>query len=269
MEEIIQVPLSLLTSEGNIRAVSPEDTDVQALARSLSIEGQKVPIDIYPIQGNGHYGVRFGHRRITAAKALGWDTLTAVVSVPPRTKADLILDQYLENEHRSGLKYVEKANTYHALKDEGYSQEKIATILNVSPSDVSTAVNILRLPQQYHNAIEQGRISPSALEPLIPLSKGDQERLFNAVLSEKTARKVAHLVRADKEKSKTMGQAAETYQPDDDVDPMEVLAVDELRQATEHLCVASQIRLTYPALIAEAEAIVARAQACLNTILGG
>jgi len=244
MPSVMEIPLDQLLSDGNIRNVSPDDPQVKALARSLQEDGQKVPISVYPITGNGHYGIRFGHRRFAAASLLGWSALTAVVAEPPASKTELLVDQYLENEQRAGLTYQEKARAYLAMLDSGMAQKEIANTCGVSPSDVSTALSMLTVHPLYLEAVGQGRISPSALEPLHSLRWEDQERLFPAVMQAKTVRKVSSLVRADRMMAAETVKGPACEESRDDLTSAEIIAIENLRQAVDLVDQASNLPVT-------------------------
>jgi len=236
MPSVVEIPLDQLLSNSNIRNVNPDDPQVKALAESFRENGQKVPISVYPITGNGHYGIRFGHRRFAAASLLGWTALTAVVADPPASETELLVDQYLENEQRAGLSYQEKARAYRAMLESGMAQKDIARQCGVSQSDVSTALSMLTIHPLYLDAVGQGKISPSALEPLNTLGMDDQERLFPAVMQAKTVRKVGSLVRADKlARSEKRVAPADYTDDDEEMTSTEIILLDELQQAIEHV----------------------------------
>jgi len=264
---IMEVPLNQLLSEGNIRNVSQDDPDVLALAESLREDGQKVPISVYPITGNGHYGIRFGHRRFAAASLLGWSALTAVVTDTPSSKAELIIDQYLENEQRAGLTYREKALVYRALLDNGMQQVAIARKCNVSQSDVSTALSMLDVHPSYLDAVGRGKLSPSALEPIYSLSMEDQERLFPAVMQAKTVRKVYALVRADRMMSATEPKSAlRGDRGDDELTSSELIAIDNLTQAIELVEQISSLPVTTDRAVKEIASLVGALKSALSTV---
>lgn len=79
----MDIPMGLLIVENgfNIRQTSEEDPAVKELAESLKKEGQIQEIIVEP-NGSGKYVLRAGHRRLAAAKLLGWETLRAKLWVP-------------------------------------------------------------------------------------------------------------------------------------------------------------------------------------------
>ena len=135
MDKIADIPLEKIKSVGNIRIVQVDDA-VLELAESLSANGLEVPIHVYP--DKGEYVIKFGHRRVAAAKHLGWETVRAIVLEDEAMDAtELIIAQYIENEQRQGLSYIDKARTYAVLKAQGVSQKDIARRFGVSDAAVS------------------------------------------------------------------------------------------------------------------------------------
>ena len=283
---IIEVPLAKLTSLGNVRSrVDTSDPQLLDLARSMQEDGQEVEIRIYPVRG-GKYTISKGHRRYAAATINGWPTLRAVVIDPPADEAAHIISQYNENERRLGLTYLEKARTYARLKELGWKQKEIAVKFGISDSDVSLALATLRADPKLQKAVEEGRIKPSAIEPLLSQPLEVQAVLADAAINARTVREVSNLVKAHKRRGEIfesrrdedMGDEPfdlpefdESEQPDI-TDPLEELAIEEIEAALEHARQAAQTPILNPGLVRTARPKVEellRTAASLKALLDG
>lgn len=240
---IEEVPINKIKTIYNIRRIETTESDIAGLAESMEANGQAVEIRVF--QDNGHYVLKAGHRRLAAASMLGWETIRAVVSPPPEDRVDLLLSQYNENEHRKGMTYMEKAAFYQSLKDEGVPQSRIARLCGVSDTDVSLALAALEADPHIQKALDEKRISHSAVEPVLALPVEDQGAIADAVLAAKTVRKVAGIVRAHK-MQKSLGTPARQEDIDPEIDPLEIMALNELDEALRLVRSASSI--THPEL---------------------
>ena len=93
----------LVTTEQIRKNMDPED--IQLLAESLKKVGMLNPITVKPI-GDGKYQVIAGHRRLEAAKLLGWQTVPCIVVSEAKNEFFI---QFTENIHRKDLTPMEVA----------------------------------------------------------------------------------------------------------------------------------------------------------------
>lgn len=211
-----EIPLEKIVVAENIRNVK----DVQIMANSLAENGQVVPVQVFALD-NGNYQLVVGHIRLAAAKSLGWETIKAVVEPAPANDVETMVVQYVENEHRQGSSYLEKCQVYKALKDRGLSQKEIAKKFGVSDVDVSLALSTLRAHLVLQQAVQDGKLKPSALEPMLSLPMEDQETLAAAAIQAKTVRAISKLVRAHK--IATANENGNATVNNEEIDPNEEL----------------------------------------------
>lgn len=120
-----------IRSERNVR----QDVEADGLTSSMGMVGQIVPITVRD-DGAGGYIVISGHRRLAAARELGWTEIEAVVK-GSGSESDLAM-QIAENVVREDLRPFEYAQGVLALKEEsGLTQEQIADVLGINKKDVS------------------------------------------------------------------------------------------------------------------------------------
>lgn len=243
MPEIQSVEVNRIVSPGNVRET--DNVNLNDLAASMQETGKLlVPIHVYP--GDGVFFVKFGHRRVAAAKLLGWSHVDAIVEEPPADEVTLLSAQYTENEHREGMSYLDRARVYARLKSLGVSQQAIAQRFAVSESAVSLAVSTLRAAPALQQAVNDGRLTPSALEPLLSQPLETQEALADAAIHAKTVRKITTLLQAHKNRESTVGAKRPPVSVSDEVDPMNEMLEQEIRDAILRLKMVLQAAENHP-----------------------
>jgi len=128
------------------------------LALKLEIEsagGNVQAIKVRPIPGSSpqEYEIVFGHRRHRACLELGLSVLATIESIDDK---ELFKEMDRENRQRSDLRPYEQGLMYARALDDGLfgSQRKLAEDLGLQSSNVSTAVNIARLPKTVIEAFD-------------------------------------------------------------------------------------------------------------------
>ena len=138
LEKVVASP-NILRSEEDAAAVAD-------LAASMSLDGLLHPIAVRmlpPDKGNGgntHYEVIAGHRRLAAARTLGWKTVPVRVLKDIDSEAAFRLS-LIENLKRVDLNPMEEAHAFAlAINDLGWSERKVAKAMLTS----STSSNCRR-----------------------------------------------------------------------------------------------------------------------------
>jgi ParB family transcriptional regulator, chromosome partitioning protein len=114
------------------------------------------------------------------------------------TAAELLQDQLVESFLRQDLNPIEEAQSFQRyIELVGCDAKDLAQILNVSPSTVTRALSLLKLPRPIQERIAAGDIPPKTGSEIVKL-KDDAARLAMAerVLAERlTAEDAANAVR--------------------------------------------------------------------------
>jgi len=193
-----------------------EETDLQSLADSIRQQGVIQPIVVTP-DGRGTYTIVAGERRWRAARLAGLARVPVAVldQVDERRLLELAL---VENLQRSDLNPVEEAEAYSTLqKDFGLSHEVVAERVGKSRPAVSTALRLLRLPQEVLDLLREGKLAAGQARPLLGLEDGAQQvALANRAVDEGlSARALEELAAgraaAPAPKSKTKKKPAEVH----------------------------------------------------------
>jgi len=238
------INVSDLILDGNARPIESTEAFIETEPyQSIKREG-RVCVPIIVFFKDGYNVVWDGGRRVAAARLLDIPTVPYVEVAPPANDADAAATQVIYNNHRENLTYLQRAGLMERMKKSGYKQVDIAEKLGETEAEVSLALKALKAHPLLQKALEEGRISPSAVEPLLPLQIETQGRLAKTAIQAKTTRKVRALVQAHKleEKNWLATPPEETYIPEG-YDPYELMAIEELAQARKHLEMAMEIGL--------------------------
>jgi len=141
---IIEVHVDdLVTNRYNSRFNYVNST-VERLADSMELHGQLLPLRVRPTKTAGKYEVVFGHRRLLAAKKLGWKTVKA--EVVDLSDEDALVDSLVENLERENLSDYEKAVIFERFNVEfGKTYEEIGKMVGLTKQAISNHVAMLKL----------------------------------------------------------------------------------------------------------------------------
>jgi ParB family transcriptional regulator, chromosome partitioning protein len=157
----------------------------EALKLSIQEHGQEVPILVRPHPTHqGQYQVAFGHRRLKAVVSLGKKVRAVVRAM---TDVELITAQGVENSHREGLSYIERAIFAARLEDRGFARAIICQALATDKSELSKLISVAR-------AIPEG-----VIESIGPAPKAGRRRWlgFAELLQSVSARRAAEKAAKD------------------------------------------------------------------------
>lgn len=186
--------------------------DLSGFVRSLENHGLIQPIVVWtraaflehvPDQADAladeaQWVIIAGHRRRAAALEAGMTKLPAIVGTNNNGNRGHLTRALSENVHRKDLTALEEARALSTLRDVGLSQRQIATQTGISQSQISKRLNLLELPVQVQDAIEEGAITViDALTQLRALPEGEQLAALEEVRSG-TAKSLESAVRQQK-----------------------------------------------------------------------
>ena len=99
-----------------------DEEKMKELCWSLLEEGQVEPIGVY--ETNDSYTVVWGHRRVEAARRVGWREIDAMLV--PQDEIDNLIQSGIENLSGEDMTADDKAEWAHRLVAMGFSQHEIA-----------------------------------------------------------------------------------------------------------------------------------------------
>ncbi|MFW0112132.1 ParB/RepB/Spo0J family partition protein [Rothia sp. CCM 9416] len=151
----------LFPSPLNPREDVGDEQAISEMADSLREKGLLQPLLVVPHPSReGDYEVLIGHRRLAAARRLGWSSLSCEVVTDRFTgDADKIAVMLTENLHRADLTAVEEGQAMQAMLDlPGYSLEKVAKATSKSVSTVRRRTQLLSAGEQVLAAVKEKKI---------------------------------------------------------------------------------------------------------------
>jgi ParB/RepB/Spo0J family partition protein len=141
----------------NVRELDSEHVD--ALARSIELQGLIVPLVVRPTDGDS-FELVAGFHRIAAARQLGM----AEVSVVVRDAETEDADRAVENIARKQLNAYEEARAVKAMLDRGLTDDGAAQALGWPKQRVTQRAKLLALPDDIAQAFGEGWLAMSSLD---------------------------------------------------------------------------------------------------------
>jgi ParB family chromosome partitioning protein len=129
--------IELKKIDPNPLAARLDEPDISELALSLAKHGQLSPIKVrhHPVEA-GSFQAIYGHRRITAARTLGWDSVLA--EIVDATDEQMVVFALTENLERNNYSDYEQALLIRRLSEEfGKSFDEIAAATGRSKAYIS------------------------------------------------------------------------------------------------------------------------------------
>lgn len=168
---------SIVALEGWNPRMSFDDAELQALSATMVDRGCLVPV-ILQATGNGDYRLVDGEKRYKAAVLGALMELPAIIRPvdagddTAELEAELLVDAFVANQHRSPLSLVEQALACRRLKvDHGLTVKGIAQKLQLKQARVKERLALLELPEALWPRIAAGEVPAGAIAPLLALAK--------------------------------------------------------------------------------------------------
>jgi ParB/RepB/Spo0J family partition protein len=154
-KQVLLLPVADILLGDNPR----EQVDQVALAELMqSMKGQGLlsPIGVRRLELTGKLKVVFGHRRLLAAKRLGWDFIEAVL-IDVSDEKDALLKTSTENVIRENVSLPEQGRVFELLLKKGLTSEQISVRMGCSKQFVLNALEAFnRIPKKFHDRITFG-----------------------------------------------------------------------------------------------------------------
>jgi ParB family chromosome partitioning protein len=162
--------------------------ELDELIVSIREIGVLQPIVVRPIPdalaGAPQYELIMGERRLRATKALGLDSIPAVVK--NTADEDMLRDALLENLHRAELNPLEEASAYQQLlADFGITQDELAQRIGRSRPQITNTLRLLRLPAGVQKRVAAGVLSAGHARAILSVGEPDaMEHLAAKIVNE-------------------------------------------------------------------------------------
>lgn len=166
-EKVYQIELDKIEPNPNQPRKYFGERQQRELEDSIRVQGVISPIIL--VKRDDKYMIVAGERRYRAAKAVGLNTIPAMVKqIDERMIREISL---IENLQRENLNAIEEAEAVAELmKLNGYTQEQLAQRLGKARSSVANTVRLLALEEEVKSLVRQDRLSAGHARALIPIS---------------------------------------------------------------------------------------------------
>ena len=109
-ESLLLLSTNLIDEDPDNPRTRFEDGELAALADTIRRKGLLQPITVQAQGVDGRYRLRFGARRLRAARLAGLSEVRALVQTEAIDAAEALVEQIIENDQREGLSTLELAN---------------------------------------------------------------------------------------------------------------------------------------------------------------
>ena len=165
----------LVIVEANVRTTAPLDKEFLA---SIRENGVLTPI-LARRDKNGNIIVRAGQRRTLAAREVGLPTIPAFVVEATEAIADRIIQQLVENEHRTALTDGDRVAAFQQLAFEGLTPQVIAKRTATKQAEVKQGLKVAE-SQFATAAVVEHQLTFDQAATLIEF-EGDDERVAHLI----------------------------------------------------------------------------------------
>lgn len=139
------IPLHLVVDSPYQPRKKYDETELQLLGETLKGRGQDEPMTVRALD-TGKFELIAGHRRVRAARLIGWSELEA--RVMRLSDRDACLATLVHNESNVKLSDYERGLAYRTALKEGYAgtQAEVATVFGCTQARVSQCLSLFDLP---------------------------------------------------------------------------------------------------------------------------
>ncbi|MDD6483986.1 MAG: ParB/RepB/Spo0J family partition protein [Clostridiales bacterium] len=170
---LINIPLSKLLPNPCQPRMYFDEKSLESLKNSILEYGMINPVTVRKTSLG--YELICGERRFRAAQLAGLYEIPAVVVETTEDKCAIL--SLLENLQREDLTFFEVAQSYEKLiREQGFTQEKIAEKVGKSRASISNKLRLLRLSPQIRRLIREYDISERHAAALLRL-KDENDRI--------------------------------------------------------------------------------------------
>lgn len=192
----LQIPIHQIKPNPEQPRMEMNAEGLEDLAASIREHGIIQPLILTRDNGEEHFTLIAGERRLRAAEMAGLETVPAIVrEASDQERLEIAL---IENIQRENLTPLESAEAYQRLNDEfGLQQDEIAERVGKSRAAVTNTIRLLKLPEEAKKALNDGKISEGHARAILGLSNPQAQTaaVQSVVRNELNVRQTEELVR--------------------------------------------------------------------------
>jgi ParB family chromosome partitioning protein len=172
-----EVPIDQVVPDPSQPRVAFPEEAIHRLALSIQEQGQLSPIRVRWSEQLGKWMIICGERRWRAVQHAGLATITCFFHDGDLSESEVREQQLIENCLREDLQPIEEARAFAALmKLNGWNGRQLAEALRVTPSKITRALALLRLPDDVQGQVQTGAISGRSAYELSKLADPQKQR---------------------------------------------------------------------------------------------
>jgi ParB family chromosome partitioning protein len=210
-EGFLEIDLDLIEPNSKQPRTRFTESNLQELTQSILVNGIVQPIVVRKL--GGKYQIVAGERRWRASQKAGLKKIPAVVKdVSDEKLFELAL---IENIQRQELNPIEEAKAYKNLIETiGLTQEMVAERVGKNRTVITTALRLLKLPNDLQKLVEEEKISAGHARALLMTEEVELQRQLAKSIVEmslsvrETEKAVKRLNRGDKQSVDGKGVSA-------------------------------------------------------------
>lgn len=163
-----------------------DESSLAELSESIKERGLLQPISVWKDNGEDHFELIAGERRLRASKLAGLTEIDAIVKRDLNDEQKLGLS-LIENIQREDLNAVDTALAYKQLMENfGASQAELSKSVGKSRSAVSNTLRLLELDEDIRQGIQARAISEGHARALISIPDSAKRReMYQRIVAEK------------------------------------------------------------------------------------
>jgi ParB family transcriptional regulator, chromosome partitioning protein len=161
-------------------------SDTSDLSRSIKQKGLLHPLIVRYAKREGHYQIITGNRRYIACKSLGWRKIPCQI-IELNSDKQAFEISLIENIQRRTLNPIEEAHAFKMyVTDFGWGGvSDLANKIGKSASYVDRRLQLLELPKEVLEKVDDSELNVTAAEELIPIHDEIKQSKLAGIISRK------------------------------------------------------------------------------------
>ena len=177
LPEVAEVDITQVIADPEQPRTEFSEEALTSLAESIRERGQFSPILVRWSDRHQKWVIIAGERRWRATRLAGLTTISCHCRVDAYSDSEVLEQQLIENCLREDLSPVEEARAFRRLVQlNNWTGKQVAESLRVSPTQVSRALALLKLPDDLLQSVEAGQLSSRAAYELTRLPTPEAQR---------------------------------------------------------------------------------------------
>lgn len=201
LPEVARIEMTQVIADPDQPRTEFSEEAIQRLADSIQERGQLSPILVRWSERHQKWVIIAGERRWRATQRAGLDVINCHCRLEDCSDSEILEQQLIENCLREDLSPVEEARAFRRLMQlNGWTGKQVAESLRVSPTQVSRALALLKLPEDLLREVEAGQLSSRAAYELskLPTPAAQRKMALQIAQQSMTAAQASSAVRRQK-----------------------------------------------------------------------